>query len=71
MATNGPALGSHIFYRPWVGLQSVIEVFTDHTHLLFSSPEPLAHGELLCSLDVRRASSVVNNCFKGHILLNY
>ena len=46
-------------------------VFADHTRLHFSSPEPLAHGELLWSLDVRRASSVINNCFKGHILLNY
>ena len=39
--------------------------------LVFSSPEPLAHGELLWSLDVRCASSVINNCFKGHLLLNY
>ena len=38
--------------------------------LLFSSPEPLAHGELLWSLDVRRPLCVVSNCFKGH-LLNY
>ena len=38
---------------------------------IFSSPEPLGHGELLWSLDVRRASSVVSNCFKGHLLLNY
>ena len=37
---------------------------------IFSSPEPLAHGELLRSLDVRCATSVINNCFKGH-LLNY
>ena len=36
-----------------------------------SSPEPLAHGELLWSLDVHRVSSIVNNCFKGHLLLNY
>ena len=34
----------------------------------FSSPEPLAHGELLWSLDVWRVSSIVNNCFKGHLL---
>ena len=32
---------------PWVGLQWVIVVFPDHIHLLFSSSEPLAHGELL------------------------
>ena len=30
-----PSLGSHILHRPWVGLQSVIVVFSDHTHLLF------------------------------------
>ena len=43
-----------------------------------SSPEPLAIGELLRSLNVRRpsfvvrrVSFVVNNCFKGHLLLNY
>ena len=35
----------------------------------FRSPEPLAHGELLWSLDGRRtSSSVVNNCFIGHLL---
>ena len=37
----------------------------------FSSPEPLVYGELLCSLNVWCPSSVVNNCFKGHILLKY
>ena len=36
----------------------------------FGSSEPLAHGELLWSLDVRRPSCVVNNCFKRHLLLN-
>ena len=30
-----PPLGSHVLHRPWVGLQSVIVVFPDHTHLLF------------------------------------
>ena len=28
-------LGSHVLYRPWVGMQSVIVVFPDHTHLFF------------------------------------
>ena len=37
---------------------------------IFSSPEPLTHDELLWSLDARRVASVVNNCFKWH-LLNY
>ena len=41
-----------------------------NTKFLFSSPEPLAQGELLWSLDVRRVLSVVNNCFKRHLLLN-
>ena len=36
----------------------------------FSSPEPLAHHELLSSLDVPCAFYIINNCFKGH-LLNY
>ena len=40
-------------------------VFDPGLWLTLSSPEPLAHGELLLSLDVRRVSSVVNNCFKG------
>ena len=31
----------------------------------------MAHGEQLRSLDVRCALSIVNNCFKGHLLLNY
>ena len=32
----------------------------------------LAHlSHWLISLDVRRPSCVVNNCFKGHLLLNY
>ena len=30
-----PPLDSHVLHRPWVGLQSVIVVFPDHTHLLF------------------------------------
>ena len=30
-----PHLGSHVLHRSWVGLQSVIVVFPDHTHLLF------------------------------------
>ena len=30
-----PPLGSHVLHRPWVGLQSAIVVFPDHTHLLF------------------------------------
>ena len=30
-----PPLGSHVLHRPLVGLQSVIVVFSDHTHLLF------------------------------------
>ena len=30
-----PPPGSHVLHRPWVGLQSVIVVFPDHTHLLF------------------------------------
>ena len=30
-----PPLGSHILHRPWVDLQSVILVLSDHTHLLF------------------------------------
>ena len=34
-ATNCPPQGSHVLHRPWVGLQSVIVVFPDHTHLLF------------------------------------
>ena len=29
-----PPPGSHVLHRP-VGLQSVIVVFSDHTHLLF------------------------------------
>ena len=37
--------------------------------LLFSSPEPLAQGELLRSLDVCHASSTIS--LKGHLLLNY
>ena len=28
---------------------------------IFSSPEPLAHGELLWSMDVRRASSTIGS----------
>ena len=35
MTTNGPHPGSHVLYRPSVGLQSVIVVFPDHTCLLF------------------------------------
>ena len=33
----GPQIvpGSHVLHRPWVGLQSVIVVFPDHSHLLF------------------------------------
>ena len=39
---------------------------------LVSSPEPMAQEELFPSSVVRRASScVVNNCFRGHLLLNY
>ena len=34
-ATNCPAPGFTFLHRPWVGLQSVIVVFLDHTHLLF------------------------------------
>ena len=34
-ATNYPAPSSHVLHRPWVGLQCVIVVFPDHTHLLF------------------------------------
>ena len=30
-----PPTGSHVLHRPWVGLQNVIVVFPDHTHLLF------------------------------------
>ena len=30
-----PPLGSHILHRPLVGLQSVIVVLPDHTHLFF------------------------------------
>ena len=30
-----PPPGSHVLHRPWVGLQSVIVAFLDHTHLLF------------------------------------
>ena len=30
-----PPLGSHVLHRLWVGLQSVIVVFSEHTHLLF------------------------------------
>ena len=30
-----PPIGSHVVHRPWVGLQSVIVVFPDHTHLFF------------------------------------
>ena len=30
-----PTLGSHVLHRTWVGLQSVIVLFPDHTHLLF------------------------------------
>ena len=30
-----PPPGSHVLHRPWVGRQSVIMVFPDHTHLLF------------------------------------
>ena len=44
-------------------------------NLVFSSPEPMAQGELLSLANVRRASSVVrrlssvvNNCFKQHLL---
>ena len=36
--------------------------------LIISSPEPKAQGELLPSANVRRASCVVNNCFKRHVL---
>ena len=43
----------------------------DSSHYIFTSTEPLAHGELLWSLDVRPPSCVVNNCFKRHLLLNY
>ena len=32
---NVPPLASHDIHRLWVGLQSVIVVFPDHTHLLF------------------------------------
>ena len=39
---------------------------TVHNQLIFiSSPDPLAQGELLRSLDA------VDNCFKGHLLLNH
>ena len=38
---------------------------------IFSSPEPLAHGKLLPSANVRRQSSGVNNCFKRHLLWNH
>ena len=27
--------GLNVLHRPWVGLQSVIVFFPDHTHLLF------------------------------------
>ena len=30
-----PPPGSHVLHTPWVGLQSVIVVFPDHTHLPF------------------------------------
>ena len=30
-----PPPGSHVLHRPGVGLQSVIMVLPDHTHLLF------------------------------------
>ena len=30
-----PPLDSHVLHRLWVGLQSVVVVFSDHTHLLF------------------------------------
>ena len=30
-----PPPGLHVLHRPCVGLQSVIVVFPDHTHLLF------------------------------------
>ena len=33
-ATNCPASPFTCLHRPWVGLQNVIVVFPDHTHLL-------------------------------------
>ena len=30
-----PPVDPHVLHRTWVGLQSVIMVFPDHTHLLF------------------------------------
>ena len=45
----------------------------EHTIILFLahlSHWLMPHGELLSSLDVLRVLSVVNNCFKGNLLLN-
>ena len=51
---------------------------SQNSWFFFCSPEPLAPGELLLPLDVHRPlsvvcspSSVVNNCFKRHLLPNY
>ena len=56
-----------IEFIKWVGewgMPSILSLFHFYIHLLgmfINSPEPLAHNELLWSLDVRRALSVVRH----------
>ena len=42
-----PPLSSHVLHRLWVGLQSVIVVFPDHTHLLFFKMGNGKHEKIL------------------------